>query len=161
MLIISERHRCACAATSGGDESAVLSCYYIKVRCLFKFTALAAGAYDSSMGDGGKPGRQRGCLCEAGEEARWHSDCPGLLLAYPVESSGWDAWVGKSWSAVLPLSRSPPSPLHRLLPGCLQDLPAGPSLHVTPCLSALSASQSYRCTTSAATPNPSSYLRKF
>ena len=55
MLIISERHRCACAAKSGGDESAVLSCYYIKVRCLFKFTALAAGAYDSRMGDGGNP----------------------------------------------------------------------------------------------------------
>lgn len=137
MLIISERHRCACAATSGGDESAVLSCYYIKVRCLFKFTALAAGAYDSRMGDGGNPASSVAAC------ARRHSDCSGLLLAYPAESSGWDAWVGKNWSAFLPLSCSPPSPLHRLLPGCLQGLPAGPSLHVTPCLSTLSALPSH------------------
>lgn len=35
------------------------------------------------------------------------------------------------------------SPLHRLLPGWLQGLPAGPSLHVTPCRSALSAPPSH------------------
>lgn len=28
----------------GGDELAVLNCYCVKVRCLFKFTALAVAA---------------------------------------------------------------------------------------------------------------------
>ena len=35
---------CLRVPASGGDTLAVLSCYYIKVRCLFKFTALAVAA---------------------------------------------------------------------------------------------------------------------
>lgn len=41
MFIISERNLCVRVARSAGDELAVLSCYYIKVKCLFEFTALA------------------------------------------------------------------------------------------------------------------------
>ena len=154
MFIISERHRCGRVAARGGDESAVLSCYYIKVRCLFKFTAPAAGAHYSSMYAGWWQPRPAAWLpCEAGEEARWHS-----LL-----------WIATRL------------PCRKLCLGCvgggeLECLSSSlPELHLPlstgsywascraspPALLSLSTSQSYRCTVSAATPNASLYLKKF
>ena len=138
MLIISERHRCARVAASGGDKSAVLSCYYIKVRCLFKFTAPAAGAHYSTM----YGGRQRGCC--ARQERRLGGTQIALDCYSPTLRKALFGMRGWGRAGVpLFLSRSPPSPLRRLLLVACRASPPALLSHVSPCLSALSAPPSH------------------
>lgn len=69
---------------SGGYTLAVLSCYYIKVRCLFKFTAVAVAAHYSlraaSVMVENPALQRRGYLWVAGKESQLQSGCSGSLL---------------------------------------------------------------------------------
>lgn len=152
---------CLHVAESGGDEFAVLGCYHMKVRCLFKFTAPAVAApyslHAASVMVESPALRRRGYLCGAGKGgsiALWSPCISAHILA---GSSGWDVRVGKSWSAFLPLCR-----LSLRAWRCACGPPPCPSLPRNP-LSVFSLidSQSYWCATRATTPKPSSYFRTF
>lgn len=130
---------CLRVATSGGDELAVLNCYYIKVRCLFKFTALAVAAH-YSLHAASVMVESPALLAASARPARRLS-CALVTLDCSSRSCRkcWMRCVGREELGCLSSSLSTSH-----LP--LSKTSTGLALlsHITHCLSSLSVSQSYQ-----------------
>lgn len=100
---------CLRLAGSGRDKLAVLSCYCIKVRCLFKFAALVVAAPYSL---------HAACVLVETQPYSKVATSPGrkgvsvalwlfwITTHIPAEGSGWNVWVAKRLECLFPLSVS-------------------------------------------------------